>query len=43
MLYPINISMTEGLVTLIDRHAKSHHMTRSAFIAQATKKALAVA
>jgi predicted RNase H-like HicB family nuclease len=36
----LNISLPEGLLNDIDAFAKSHHMTRSGFLAQAALKAM---
>jgi len=37
----LNISMPESLLREIDAFAKSHHLTRSGFLAQAAMKAMA--
>jgi hypothetical protein len=37
----LNISMPESLQREIDAFAKSHHLTRSGFLAQAAMKAMA--
>ena len=37
----VNISLPEQLVHEIDRHARSRHMSRSAFLAAAAKKEMA--
>ncbi|WP_295399914.1 type II toxin-antitoxin system HicB family antitoxin [uncultured Thiocystis sp.] len=36
----LNISLPESLARRIDAHAKSHHMSRSAFLAQAASEAM---
>ena len=37
-----NITIPKGMLERVDRYAKAHHLSRSAFLAQAAQRAMAV-